>query len=75
LTKVCFVICPIGPFGSDIREVADDFMKYIVNPCTDDLGYDPPIRADQLPEPGRITSQIIELLKSAHLVHCGSFSR
>jgi hypothetical protein len=68
LAKVCFVICPIGGFGSDIREVADDFMKYIVTPCTDDLGYDPPIRADQLPEPGRITSQIIELLKSAHLV-------
>jgi hypothetical protein len=68
LPKVCFVICPIGSFGSEIREAADDFIKYIVTPCTHELGYDEPIRADKLPEPGRITSQIIELLNSADLV-------
>jgi hypothetical protein len=61
LAKVCFVICPI-------REAADDFMKYIVAPCANELGYGKPVRADHLPEPGRITSQIIELLQSADLV-------
>jgi hypothetical protein len=43
-------------------------MKYIVAPCADQLGYGKLIRADELPEPGRITSQIIELLNSADLV-------
>ena len=58
----------IGPPGSDIRVGADDFMKYIVAPCAEELGYDKPIRADGLPEPGRITSQIIDLLNSADIV-------
>ena len=43
-------------------------MKYIVAPCAEELGYDKPIRADGLPEPGRITSQIIDLLNSADIV-------
>jgi hypothetical protein len=47
---------------------ADDLMKYIIAPCAEELGYDKPIRADGLPEPGRITSQIIDLLNSADLV-------
>jgi hypothetical protein len=70
MTKCCFVISPIGPRASDIRAAADNFMKYIVNPCVESLGleFDEPIRADQLPEPGRITSQVVELLKSADLV-------
>src|SRR5262249_23642763 len=33
-----------------------------------EFGYDAPIRADQLSEPGRITSQIIKLLIDADLV-------
>jgi hypothetical protein len=68
LAKVCFVIGPIGPPSSEIRAAADDFINYIVAPCVVDIGYDKPIRADMLPEPGRITSQIIELLNSADLV-------
>jgi hypothetical protein len=47
---------------------ADDLMKYIIAPCAVELGYDKPIRADSLPEPGRITSQIIDLLNGADLV-------
>jgi hypothetical protein len=70
MTKCCFVVSPIGPRASDIRVAADNFMKYIVNPCVEGLGleFEKPIRADQLPEPGRITSQVVELLKSADLV-------
>jgi hypothetical protein len=47
---------------------ADDFINYIVAPCVRDLNYGDPIRADHLPDPGRITSQIIEYLNNADLV-------
>jgi hypothetical protein len=66
----CFVIGPIGEAGSTIRADADDFMKYIVTPVVslEEFGYEAPIRADSLNEPGRITSQIITLLMEADLV-------
>jgi hypothetical protein len=66
----CFVIGPIGEAGGAIRAAADDFMTYIVTPVVThkDFGYDAPIRADSLNEPGRITSQIIKLLMDADLV-------
>jgi hypothetical protein len=68
--KTCFVIGPIGEPGSPARVNADDFMKYIVAPCPalKELDYSPPVRADQLNEPGRITSQVIKLLFDAELV-------
>jgi hypothetical protein len=68
LSKVCFVIGPIGAPDSEVRKEADEFIHYIVKPCVTELGYGLPRRADLLPEPGRITSQIIELLNSADLV-------
>lgn len=70
MAKTCFVIGPIGEPGSPIRAEADDFMKYIVSPCPalEECGYGEPVRADQLSEPGRITSQIIKLLLDADLV-------
>ena len=66
----CFVIGPIGEVGSQVRADADDFMKYIVTPVVTDkeFGYGVPIRADNLNEPGRITSQIVTLLMDAELV-------
>jgi hypothetical protein len=66
----CFVIGPIGEVGTAVRADADDFMKYIVTPVvtSKDFGYEPPIRADNLNDPGRITSQIIKLLMDADLV-------
>jgi hypothetical protein len=70
MPKTCFVIGPIGDPGTPIRAHADDFMKFIVAACPalTELEYDTPIRADSLNEPGRITSQIIKLLKEADLV-------
>lgn len=69
-SKKCFVIGPIGEADSTVRSDADDFMKYIVTPIVTlpEFGYDPPIRADSLNEPGRITSQIVALLMEADLV-------
>jgi hypothetical protein len=45
-------------------------MKYIIEPCPAlaTFDYEKPTRADLLGEPGRITSQIIKLLKEAELV-------
>jgi hypothetical protein len=45
-------------------------MKYIIEPCPalKEFDYGPPVRADGLNEPGRITSQIITWLKEADLV-------
>jgi hypothetical protein len=63
-----FVIGPIGSAESSIRADADDFMKYIVAPVLEELDYEEAIRADRLPEPGRITSQIIKQLVEADLV-------
>jgi hypothetical protein len=64
MPKTCFVICPIGASGTEIRNSADDLMEYIINPCPAlaELDYGKPVRTDMLNEPGRITSQIIKLL-------------
>jgi hypothetical protein len=70
LTKTCFVIGPIGEINTPVREAADDFMNYIVRPCSalKEFGYGEPIRADMQPEPGRITSQVIKHLVEDDLV-------
>jgi hypothetical protein len=67
MPKSCFVIGPIGEPGTAIRSHADDFIQYIVNPTVNDLGFTA-ARADKMPDPGRITTQIIEQLKDADLV-------
>lgn len=70
MPKTCFVIGPIGELGSDIRAHADDVLKYIIEPCEalKKFDYEKPVRADLLPDPGRITPQIIEWLLNADLV-------
>jgi hypothetical protein len=70
MSRKCFVIGPIGQPGSETRIHADDLMTYIVAPChaLKEFEYDDPVRADTMNEPGRITSQIIELLNDADLV-------
>jgi hypothetical protein len=67
MPKSCFVIGPIGELRSSIRSHADDFIQYIVNPTLADLDFKAD-RADKMPDPGRITTQIIERLKDADLV-------
>lgn len=67
-TKTCFVICPIGDDGSAIRQWSDDVLDYIISPIVENAGYEKPIRADQISEPGIITSQIVEKLIESDLV-------
>lgn len=66
-TKSCFLISPIGAESSDVRKKADDFYNYIINRVPALAEYKV-TRADQIPWPGRITSQIIGQIATADLV-------
>jgi hypothetical protein len=65
--KLCFVISPIGEHGSEIRKRADQVLKHIIAPAVAECGYDA-FRADQISEPGMITSQVIQHIVEAPLV-------
>jgi hypothetical protein len=65
--KTCFVIAPIGDDDSETRQRSDKLLKHVISPVVSDKGYDP-IRADQIAEPGLITSQIIQHVAEDALV-------
>lgn len=65
--KTCFVICPIGDAGSEIRKWSDMTFKYIIKPVAEHFGYNSK-RADHIMESGVITSQVIEQLIDSSLV-------
>jgi len=59
--KTCFIIAPIGDPESEARKRTDQIQKHIIGPAAEECGYQP-MRADQISEPGIITSQIIQHL-------------
>lgn len=63
----CFLICPIGSKGSEIRSRSDKVLKFIISPVAKKLGFDV-VRADKIPLPGIITDQIIKHLLDDELV-------
>src|SRR6185369_2323405 len=63
----CFVISPIGSVGSQERTRADQLLRHVVRPAMDECSYET-IRADELGQPGIITSQIITHLVEDELV-------
>ena len=65
--KLCFVIAPIGPVESDTRKRSDKVFKHIIVPAVEKCGYKA-TRADQLSNPGVITTQIINHILSDHLI-------
>lgn len=65
--KDCFIICPIGELGSDVRAHSDALLKHVYGPVLAQHGY-APIRADNIPKVGLITSQIINLVIESPLV-------
>ncbi|MCH8549480.1 MAG: hypothetical protein LAT80_11440 [Balneolaceae bacterium] len=65
--KKCFIICPIGESGSPNRIRSDALLKYVFTPVLSDKGY-VPVRADQIPKAGMITTQIINLVAESPLV-------
>lgn len=65
--KLCFVIAPIGKAGSDTRRRSDQVLEHIMKPAATECGYKT-IRADDISEPGMITSQVIQHLIEDALV-------
>lgn len=65
--KFCFVISPIGTEGSSERLRSDQVLKHIISPAAIECGYRP-VRADQISEPGLITSQVIQHIADDPLV-------
>ena len=64
--RTCFVIGPIGKANSDTRKRSDQVLKYIIEPALP-KDYEA-LRADRMPDPGMITSQVIQQLLDAPLV-------
>jgi hypothetical protein len=58
-SRVCFVISPIGDSESDTRKRSDQILKHLICPVCEIAGYKP-VRADQISEPGIITTQVIQ---------------
>lgn len=65
--KECFVIGPIGEPGSEIRERSDNVLEYVIEDAVEEYGYTA-VRADDISEPGIITTQIIERIMQCPLV-------
>ena len=57
--KKCFVITPIGEDGSETRRRADQILRHVIAPAAEACGFET-VRADQIAEPGLITTQIIQ---------------
>lgn len=66
-TKDCFVIAPIGEAESDTRKRSDQILNHVISPAAKECGYKA-TRADQISEPGMITSQVIQRIVDDPLV-------
>src|SRR5882762_4807305 len=64
--KTCFFVTPIGHANSPERKRADNIKRYILNDVL--AGKFRVVRADEFPQPGSITHQIIKFLYDADLV-------
>ena len=64
-SKTCFVIAPIGEPESDTRKRSDQILRHIIRPAVEAKGYTA-IRADEISEPGIITSQVIQHVVDDH---------
>ena len=66
---VCFVICPIGDEGSEIRNDSDLLFDFVLSPVLSAAPFAFELRrADKLAQPGVITNQIISEIETADLV-------
>jgi hypothetical protein len=65
--KSCFVISPIGEAESETRKRSDQVLKHVIVPAVSAMGYKA-VRADQISEPGMITSQVIQHIVEDQLV-------
>jgi hypothetical protein len=57
--RTCFIICPIGDEGSEIRTDADLLYDFIIKPVLSAPPFGMTVtRADKLGQPGIITNQL-----------------
>ena len=63
----CFVVSPIGEIGTPGHKRAKNVLDYIIKPAAEAVGLKA-VRADDLSQPGSITTQIIQQLISAKAV-------
>jgi hypothetical protein len=63
----CFVISPIGTSGTDGHQRAKNVLTYMIRPAATAVGLEA-VRADDLAQPGSITTQVIQQLISAKMV-------
>jgi hypothetical protein len=68
MPKSCFFISRIGDPDSPERKFSDRLLKYIVAPVLEKCGYGTPVRADQITQPGVITTQVFTHLWADDLV-------
>lgn len=66
--KTCFIIAPIGPDGSPTRKRSDQLSRHVLDPVLRQCGYTSIQRADEVPSPGIIGTQIMRSLLTAELV-------
>ncbi len=65
--RKCFVVCPIGDEGSEVRINSDKLLKYIISPACEACGFEAE-RIDKRNDANSITQSIIEALDNADLV-------
>jgi hypothetical protein len=65
--KICFVIAPIGQPESETRKRSDQVLKHVIRPAVAERHFKA-IRADEISEPGIITSQVIQHVVDSPLV-------
>lgn len=67
MNKKCFVVCPIGEEGTEIRKNSDQLLRYILQPVCEECGFEC-IRVDELNDNDSITETIIKFLSDSDLV-------
>lgn len=67
MDKKCFIVCPIGSEGSEIRERSDTVFDYLLKEVCNSLEYEV-VRCDTIASNGRIDTEIINHLETTDLV-------
>ncbi|MFC9790866.1 hypothetical protein [Rhodococcus sp. NPDC127528] len=65
--KRCFIVCPIGPDGSDVRKRSNQIKTHIIDEALRHHSYTS-VRADAIDKSGNISNQIVTELIEADLV-------
>ena len=67
-TDLCFIIGPIGEPGTNVRRLADQLKRHVIEPAAQANGLHKVIRADEVASSGVITEEIVDHLIRAAMV-------